>query len=212
VRSAFQIPWNSFLNWAASGRCCPSILTVTHLVARNFHIKVWRIQTIIAVVQTIDLMHAISIYEAWASEPWRLSSGLLNYECMTCLMNLCVRTGTHITQTVAAVFPYLYFGKKSHSWSNTERRLNMLLKRPDGCNLEQFETSRHRGRSWRKVLVVGTDDAWTVECPDDITRRPDDYKGTELTALNSAQSLLWSSKLKFRLQIKQYPCIISIIT
>jgi len=56
----------------------------------------------------------------------------LNFECMTCLMNERVRTGTHIVRTVVAVFPYLCFGKKSNGWSNTERRPNVLLRRPDG--------------------------------------------------------------------------------
>jgi len=56
--------------------------------------------------------------------------------------------------TVAAIFPYLYFGKKSHSWSKTECRSDVLLKRPNRCKLEQFEASRHRGRSGRKGLVV----------------------------------------------------------
>jgi hypothetical protein len=101
-----------------------------------------------------------------------------------------VWTGKHIVRTVAAVFPYLCFGKKSHSWSNTERRLDVLLRRPDGCKMEQFEASRHSGRSGRKVIVVQTDDAWIVERPDEISRRSDGYKGTELTALNFAQSLL----------------------
>jgi hypothetical protein len=48
----------------------------------------------------------------------------------------------------------------------------VLLKRLDGCKLEQFEASRHRGRSGRKVLVVRTDDAWTAKRPDDLSRRP----------------------------------------
>jgi len=51
------------------------------------------------------------------------------------------------------------FGKKSHNWSNTECRPDVLLKHPEGCKLEQFEASRHKGRSGRKVLVVRTDDA-----------------------------------------------------
>jgi hypothetical protein len=46
----------------------------------------------------------------------------------------------------------------------------VLLKRPDGCKLEQFEASRHRGRSGRKVLVILTDEAWIVERPDGISR------------------------------------------
>jgi hypothetical protein len=101
-----------------------------------------------------------------------------------------VWTGTHIVLTVAAILPYLCFGKKSHSWSNTERRPDMLLRRSDGGNFEQFEASRHRGRFERKVLVVRTDDAWTVGRSDGISCRSDGCKGTELTALNSAQSLL----------------------
>jgi hypothetical protein len=39
----------------------------------------------------------------------------------------------------------------------------VLLRRLDGCNLEQLEASRHRGRSERKVLVDRTDDALIVE-------------------------------------------------
>jgi hypothetical protein len=145
-------------------------------------------------------MHAISIYEACASGPWRMTFGRLNFEYTICLMKESIWMGTHIIWTVVAIFPYLCFEKKSHSWPNTERRPDML-KRPDWCNLEQFEASRHRERSGRKVLVVRTDDAWTVEHSDGITCRPDGFKGTELTALNFAQSLLWSSKLKCRLRI-----------
>jgi len=52
-----------------------------------------------------------------------------------------VQTGIRIVQMVAVIFPYLCFGKKSHSWSNTEWRPDLLLKRPDGCKLEQFEAS-----------------------------------------------------------------------
>jgi len=74
--------------------------------------------------------------------------------------------GTHIIRSVAAVFPYLCFGTKSFSLSNTERL-------PNGCNLEQLEASRQRGRSERKVLIVRTDDALTVECPDGISCRLD---------------------------------------
>jgi hypothetical protein len=67
----------------------------------------------------------------------------------------------------------------------------MLLKRPDGCDLVQFGTSQHKGRSGRKVLVIQTDDAldrwafgrydtssgqlalWTDGHLDGMTRRPD---------------------------------------
>jgi hypothetical protein len=65
------------------------------------------------VVRKVELMHAIFIYEVRVSKPWRMTSGLLNFECMTCLMKESVRTGTHIVRTVAAVFPYLCFGRNS---------------------------------------------------------------------------------------------------
>jgi hypothetical protein len=82
-------------------------------VARNFHNKAWRVRTIGSVFRTVDLMYAISIYEAWASGPWTLTSGRLDFECMTCLMDERVRTGIHIVRTVVAIFPYLCLGKKS---------------------------------------------------------------------------------------------------
>jgi hypothetical protein len=46
------------------------------------------------VVQMVELMHAISIYEAWASGTWRMTFGWLNFVCTTCLMKESVRTET----------------------------------------------------------------------------------------------------------------------
>jgi hypothetical protein len=43
--------------------------------------------------------------------------------------------------------------------SNTKGRSDMLLRRLDGCKLEQFKNSRHMGRFGPEVLVVRTDDA-----------------------------------------------------
>jgi hypothetical protein len=123
-------------------------------IVRNFHTKASRVRTKGMVVRTVDLMHAISI-----SGLRGLTSGRLDFECYTCLMNERVRTGFHIVRTVAVNFSYLCFGKKSRSWLNTECRPDVLLICPDGCKLEQFEASRHRGRSGRKVLVVRTEDA-----------------------------------------------------
>jgi len=160
--------------------CCPDGRT---LAARNFHIKALRIRTIGSVVRTVDLMHTISIYEARVSGPRRLMSGRLDFECTTCLMDECVRKGIHIVRTVVAVFPYLCFGKKSHSWSNTRWHPDVLLKRPDGWKLEQFEASRHRGRSRRKVLVVRTDDACIVKRPDGISCRSNGCKGSDFSDL-----------------------------
>jgi hypothetical protein len=135
--------------------CLPDGRTST---ASNFHIKPSCVRTKGMVVQTIDLMHIISIFDAHTSGPWRLATRRLDFECDTCLMDEHVRTGVHIVRTVAANFPYLCFGKKSCSWSNTECRLDVLLKRPDRCELEQFEASRHKGRSRWKVLFIRTDD------------------------------------------------------
>jgi hypothetical protein len=109
-----------------------------------------------------------------------LTSERLNFVCTTCLIKDSVWTGTHIVWTVAAILPYLYFGTKSFSLSNTERRPAVLLRRLDGCNLDQFEASGHRGASGWKDLVVWTDDALIDERPDEIPCRPDGCKGTEL--------------------------------
>jgi hypothetical protein len=91
---------------------------------------------------------------------------------------------------VAAVFPYLCFGTKSVYLSNTEGCPAVLLRRPNGCNLDQFEASEHRRRSELKVLVVRTDDTLTVERPDGISCRPDGCKGSDFSDLESVQNLL----------------------
>jgi len=74
--------------------------------------------------------------------------------------------------------------------SNTEGRPTMLLRRPNRCNLDQFETSGHRGRPGRKVLVIRTDDALTVEHPDGILCRLDRCKGFDFFDLESVPNLL----------------------
>jgi len=127
--------------------------------ARNFHMKASHIWTKGMVVQMVDQMHSISISVAHAFGQWRLAFGRLDFECDTCLRDERVRMGIHIVRTIAAIFPYLCFGRKSHSWSNTECRPDVLLKHPDRCKLELFEASGHRGRFGQKVLVVRTDDA-----------------------------------------------------
>jgi len=40
------------------------------------------------------------------------------------------------------------------AWSNTKCRPDVLLKRLDGCKLEQFEASRHREGSDGNFFVV----------------------------------------------------------
>jgi hypothetical protein len=81
------------------------------------------------------------------------------------------------------------FGKKSFDLSNTERRQVVLLRRPNGCNLEQFEVSQHRGRSRWKVLIIRMDDALTVKRPNGILCRSDGCKGSDFSDLESVQNL-----------------------
>jgi hypothetical protein len=58
---------------------------------------------------------------------------------------------------VAAVFLYLCLEMKSFYLSNTERHPDVLLRRPNGCNLEQFEASGYKWKLGRKDLIVRTD-------------------------------------------------------
>lgn len=190
VQSAFQILLKFFPELSCVRTVLPCRPYGHTLAARNFHIKTWHIRTIRSVIQTIDLMHTISIYDARTSGSWRLTSGCLDFECTTCLMDERIQIGIHIVRMVAAVFPYLCFGKKSHSWSNTKWRPDVLLKRPNGCKLEQFEAFRHRGRFGLKVLIVQTDVAWTVERPDGISRRLYRCKGSDFFDLESVHNLL----------------------
>jgi hypothetical protein len=136
MRSAFQISQKFFSELSRIWTVLPCRLDGRTLGSCNFHIKASRVRTIGSVLLTVDLMHAIFIYEARASRPWGLMSRHLDFECTTCLMNERVRTGIHIVRTIVAVFPYLCFGKKSHSWSNTEWRPDLLLKHLGECKLE----------------------------------------------------------------------------
>jgi hypothetical protein len=65
-----------------------------------------------------------------------------------------------------------------------------ILNCPDGCKMEQFEGSWHKGRSERKFLVIRMDDAWTVERLDEISHRPAGCKGSDFSNFESVQNLL----------------------
>jgi hypothetical protein len=147
VRPKFlKFLWRSFLfesrvqtvrHWRPDGRTS---------AASNFHIKALRVRTGGTIVWTADLMHAISISDARASGPSWLASGPLDLNCDTCFMD---------ERFVAAIFPYLCLERNYEAWSNIESDPNGLLKHPDRCKLEQFEASRHRGRSGRKSKSSG---------------------------------------------------------
>jgi hypothetical protein len=146
-------------------------------------------------------MHTISIYEAWASGPWKLTFGRLDFECTTCLMNERVRrehTSSGRLQlsshncvlernpmadwTLNGVWKWYWDVRMDASWNNLK-----LLDTEEGLD--------------GKFLSSGWMMLWTVEHLDGITRRPDGYKGTDQHVLNFAQSP-WSSQLKSRLWIK----------
>jgi hypothetical protein len=149
MRLKFQkFRWRSFLfesHVRTVVHCCPDGRTSA---ASNFHIKAPRVRTRRMVVLMVDEMHAISISDARASGPCWLTSGRLDLNCDTCLMDERLRTGFHIVRTVAAIFPYLCFERNPEAWSNIESR-------PDGCKLEQFEASQHRGRTGRESTSSG---------------------------------------------------------
>jgi hypothetical protein len=166
-----------------SGRCCPSVRTIA---LQLYAISILRLERPNHVDWRFDDWTFVAHYfhiKACASGPRRLTSRRLKFVCTTFLIKDSVRMGTHIVRMVAAVFPYLCLGTKSFSLSNTERRL-------DRWKLEQIEASRHKGISRRKVLVVRTNDALTVERSDGILRRPDGCKGSNSFDLESVQNLL----------------------
>jgi hypothetical protein len=136
--------------------------------ASNFHIKASCVQTRRMAVRTGDLLHAISISVICTSGPWWLSSGCLDLNYDTYLMDERVWTGIHVVRTIATIFPYLILERKSEAWS-----------RPDVCKLEHFEDSRHRGRSGRESTSSGRMMHWTAGRSNGMTRRPDGWRGTE---------------------------------
>jgi hypothetical protein len=132
----WRFRWRSFLFESR-------IQTVVHChsdgrtsAASNFHIKASRVRTRRMGIQAVNLMNAISISNARASRPCWLDSGRLVLNCDTYLMDEHVRTGYHVVQTVAAIFPSLCLERNPEAWLNIESRPNGLLNSPDGCKLE----------------------------------------------------------------------------
>jgi hypothetical protein len=93
----------SFPNRTESGRCCPSIRMVALLLHAIFILKPER-----------------SDNGDWRPDGWTSSARLA-------LSRIASGRELYIVRTVAAIFPYLCFGKKSFYLLNTERC-------PDGCS------------------------------------------------------------------------------
>jgi hypothetical protein len=83
-----KFAWNSFLNRAVSGRCCPSVQTVALLLHA------------ISILRPERLDHGV-----WRSDGWTSSARLA-------LTRIVSGRNSHVVWMVATVFPYLCFGKK----------------------------------------------------------------------------------------------------
>jgi hypothetical protein len=119
VRPKFQkFRWKSFLFESRVRLVLAYRPDGRTFAASNFHIEASRVRTGRMVIRMANLMYAISISDARAFEPCWPASGSLDLNYDTCLMDERVRTGIHVVQTIAAIFPYLCFGKKS--WSLIE--------------------------------------------------------------------------------------------
>lgn len=119
----------------------------------------------------------------WHPNGWTSSARLA-------LSRIAFRWNNYVVQTVATVFPYLCLKRKSFYLSNTERRPDVLLRRLNECNLEQFEASGHEREFRRKVLVVQMDVAWLMNVLMEYHVIQTDAKDLNFTVLNFAQSLL----------------------
>jgi hypothetical protein len=107
VRPKFwKFRWRSFLFESPVRIVMPCRPDGHTFAVSNFHIKALRVQTMLMVIRTVGLMHAISIFDARGSGQYWLASGRQDLNCNTYLMDECVRT-------VVAIFPYLCFVKKS---------------------------------------------------------------------------------------------------
>jgi len=154
------------MNRAVSGQYCPSIQTVALLP------------------------HGISIIRTDCPDNVDWHSNGCKSSAHFALSRIAYGRNNHVVWTVAAVFPYLRLERKPFHFSNTERRLDVLLRHPNGCNLEQFEASRHKWESGQKVLVVWTDVALPTSVRTQYHIIRTDARDLNFIVLNSAQSLL----------------------
>jgi hypothetical protein len=153
-------------DWRVFGRCCPNVRTVALL------------------------LHAISIIRTERSDSLDLRPDGWTSFAQLAISRIVSRRNNHIVQTVTTVFPYLCLERKSFYLLNTERRPDVLLRRSNGCNLEQIEASGYRWEFGWKVLVVRTYVAWLTGVWTEYYVFWADARDMNFTVLNSAQSLL----------------------
>jgi hypothetical protein len=146
-------------------------------------------------VLTDELQHAISITAMGASGPWAAfvrtvevesaisilvarASGRGYFYCDSCLTETRVLTGYHIVRTVGRSFLYRNL-ESIWDWSSTDRRLDVLLKRPERCKLDRTFSTQWRVRT--EVHVVRTDDARYDWRSDGMACRPDGWNSCEMS-------------------------------
>jgi hypothetical protein len=98
----------------------------------NFHIEASRIRTKGMVIQAVDLMLVCSDHVDWRSNVWILNAILALW--MSASGQESTSSGRLQKSSHICVLE-----RNPEAWSNTECRPDVLLKRPDGCKLKQFE-------------------------------------------------------------------------
>jgi hypothetical protein len=186
VRPKFwKFRWKSFIFESRVWTVLPCRLDGCTLAASNFHIKALRIWTKRMVVRTVDLMHAISIFDTRASGPWWLASGRLDLNCDTCLMDKRVRTGIHKHRGSSRRAESSGRMQAGAVWSfSTQRKVQKgtHVVRTDDA-LVWCESGRYNMSFGRLVL-------WTAGRPDGMTHHPDGWQGTKYYDLQTVQNIL----------------------
>jgi hypothetical protein len=175
--------WNSFLIWAASGRCCPVVRTVAlqlHAIsilrlrcpdqgngcsdgwsdARNFHISSSRVRTMKTVVRTFEFWIRYLPY-GWAhldGNPHRPDG------CRDLSISVFLDGNPIAGRTLSVVRTCCWNVQTNSSWSSL--KLLDIDEGPDG-----------------KFSSLGRMMLWIVKCPDGISRCPNGCKGSDFSDL-----------------------------
>jgi hypothetical protein len=157
-------------------------------------------------VQTVDLLHAISISVGRMSGPLQAGVRTVEFELRFLPYGWARPDGNPHCPDGCRNLPLFELGKKSEAI----RSLRVVWM---GCWDVRTDASWNRSfsmqrRVWTKIHIVRTDDAlvcqvsgrygtssgrlelWTNERPDGMARRPDGWQGTEISDLQTVQNLL----------------------
>jgi hypothetical protein len=126
-------------------------------------------------IRTVDLLHAIFISVVRASRPWQTGARTVEFELRFLPYGWAHSDENPCRPDGWINLPLFELGKKIWSWLNIESHPDGLLKRPDGCKLEQIGASRYRGRSKRESMSSGQMMLRIASHPDSMLRRPDGW-------------------------------------